>query len=491
MELHDYIRILRKNWITILLLTLLGAGAATTYSLLTTPKYETTAQLYVSVQSQAAATTDLVQGTTFARQIVTSYVDVVGTALVLDPVIDELDLDTTASILARQIGASAPLNTVLINITVTDSDPALAAEIANATGRSLADAVKTTLESGGSSEQASPVRVTVVQPAMVPTTPASPNVPLNIALGTLVGLALGVAVAVVRTVLDTRIHTVHDIEQLTDRPLLGGIVFDPEAAKRPLLLHVDPRSPRAESFRALRTNLQFLNVDGGPRSFVMSSARPGEGKSTTTVNLAIALAETGARVALLDGDLRLPSVAEYLGIEGGVGMTDVLIGRVDLADALQRWGTQNLFVLPSGPVPPNPSELLGSAAMDSVLAALTEHFDYVLIDAPPLLLVTDAAVLSRKTRGAILAVAAGRTRKPELEGAIRAIETASGTILGVVATMLPTKGPDSYSYGSYTYGYGYGYGYAAEGGKDARKSESRRSRRGGARSRDTKSPASV
>lgn len=484
MELHDYIRILRKNWITILLLTLLGVGAAAAYSLVTTPKYESTTQLYVSVQSQAAATTDLVQGTNFARQIVTSYVDVVGTALVLDPVIDELDLDTTSTALAAQITATAPLNTVLINITATDSDPAMAAAIANAAGNSLADAVQTTLESGaGSDDQASPVQVTVVQPALVPTQPTSPNIPLNLALGALVGLALGVAAAVLRTVLDTRIHTVHDIEQLTDRPLLGGIAFDPDASKRPLLVHADPRSPRAESFRSLRTNLQFLNIDGGPRSFVISSAGPGEGKSTTTVNLALALAETGARVALLDGDLRLPTVATYLGIEGGVGMTDVLIGRVELADALQRWGTQNLFVLPSGPVPPNPSELLGSSAMDNVLAALTEHFDYVLIDAPPLLLVTDAAVLSRKTRGAILAVAAGRTRKAELEGAIRAIETASGAILGVVATMLPTKGPDSYSYGSYTYGYGHSIGEEQK--------RSRRSRRSGERRTGSTAPASA
>jgi len=234
--------------------------------------------------------------------------------------------------------------------------------------------------------------------------------------------------------------------------MLGGIALDPEAKKRPLIVHADPRSPRAESFRTLRTNLQFLNVDGGPRSFVISSSGPGEGKSTTTANLAIALAETGARVALIDGDLRLPRIADYMGIEGGVGVTDVLIGRMKVADVLQKWGTSELYVLPSGPVPPNPSELLGSAAMERMLSSLEKYFDYVLIDAPPLLLVTDAAVIGKKATGVILAAASGKTKKPELAGAIRTLETAGVTLLGTIVTMLPTKGPDSYGYGAYAYG---------------------------------------
>jgi capsular exopolysaccharide synthesis family protein len=451
-ELRDYIRILHKNWILILVLTFVGAAAGAAYSFTQDPEYQSTTQLYVSVRSEGAATGDLVQGTTFARQIVASYVDVVNTALVLDPVIEQLGLDMTAAQLSGQVSASAPLNTVMIDITVTDTDPEQAAAIADATAASLANAVQTTLEQPTTPDAASPVQVTTVQPAVAPANPSSPNTMLNIALGTLLGLAAGIGIGVLRTVLDTRVRTLHDIEQLTTAPLLGGIAFDPGAQKRPLIVHADPRSPRAESFRSLRTNLQFLNIEGGPRSFVVSSAGPGEGKSTTTANLAIALAETGARVALVDGDLRLPRVADYMGIEGGVGLTDVLIGRVELADALQKWGRGQLFVLTSGAVPPNPSELLGAVAMDHVLAALTEHFDYVLIDAPPLLLVTDAAVLSKKTRGVIMVAASGKTNKHDLTGAIRSLETAGGQLLGLVMTMLPTRGPDSYGYGAYTYG---------------------------------------
>ncbi len=452
MELRDYLRILHRNWIVLLALLLVGLGTGTAYALLTPPRYVATTQLYVSVRTEGAATGDLVQGTTFARQVVTSYVDVIPTALVLGPVIDELGLDTSVAGLAQRMSATTPLNTVTIDISVTDTDPELAARIANATAASFTDAVQNTLEKPNAADAASPVQVTITNPATEPTRPSSPNIPVFIALGALLGLAAGIAFALLRTVLDTRIHTLHDVEHLTDRPLLGGIAFDPEAEKRPLIVHADPRSPRSESFRTLRTNLQFLDVDGDARTFVISSAGPGEGKSTTAANLAIALAETGSRVALVDGDLRLPRVADYMAIEGGVGLTDVLIGRVDVADVLQKWGTNSLYVLPSGAVPPNPSELLGSDAMTRLLKTLSDYFDVIIIDAPPLLLVTDAAVIGRKASGVLLAVASGKTRKQELSGAVRALETAGVSMLGTVVTMLPTKGPDSYGYGAYTYG---------------------------------------
>ena len=452
MELKDYLRIFHQSWILILACTLFGIAGAAGAAIATTPTYIANTQLYVAVQASAGAVTgDLVQGTSFARQAVTSYVDVVNSAVVLDEVIKELNLDVTAAELASTITSVSPLNTVLIDVSVTNSDPELAAQIANSVGQNFSKIVVERLEKPDG-DAASPVKIETIQPAIVPTAPASPNVPLNIALGLLVGLAVGIGLAVLRSVLDTRIHSLHDIELVTDSPMLGGITNDPGASLRPLVVHTDPKNPRAEAFRSLRTNLQFVNIEGGPRSFVVTSSVPGEGKSTTTANLAIALAETGARVALIDGDLRLPRVAEYMGIEGGVGLTDVLIGRAELADVLQKWGKNKLFVLPSGRVPPNPSELLGSAAMARMLGALTEEFDVVLIDAPPLLLVTDAAVLSKLCGGAIMVVASGRTKRNELTSAVKALERAGSRLVGMVITMLPTRGPDSYGYGQYSYG---------------------------------------
>lgn len=450
-DVHDYVRILHKNWILILVLLIAGAGFSAAYTALQTPTYSATTQLYVSVRSEGAATGDLVQGTTFARQAVTSYADIVTTAIVLEPVIEQLGLDATASQLANKVAANTPANTVGIEITVTDNEPQVAADIANAIGASLSATVQDTLEKPTTAEAASPVQLTTVQPAVAPTSPSSPRVLLTIALGSLIGLALGIGVAVLRTVLETRVRTPHDLERLADAPILGGVVNDDNASKRPLIVHDDPRSPRAESFRALRTNLQFLNVQGGPRAFVISSSGPGEGKSTTAVNLSIALAQTGVSVALIEADLRIPSIARYMSIEGGAGLTDVLIGRAEVDDVLQKWGHGELYVLPSGPIPPNPSELLGSAAMDTLLESLTSRFDYVIVDAPPLI-VTDAAVVSRKTRGVIMVAASGKSKKDAVENAIRTLDTAGGHLLGFVVTMLPTKGPDSYGYhNSYTY----------------------------------------
>lgn len=450
MELRDYLRILHGNWILILSLTILGGTGAYTYALLQTPTYEADTQLYVSVRSDNSGVSELAQGTNFARQAVISFVDVVDSAVVLDRVIDDLRLDMTAQELAQSIQATSATNSVIITVRVSNESPELAAAIANSVGSSFSDVVVNVLEKPDG-EATSLVRVETIEPALVPTVPSSPNVPLYLTAGIFLGLVLGLGIAFLRTLMDTRIHSLHDIQAITEAPVLGGIAFDPDAKKRPLVVHVDPRNPRAESFRSLRTNLQFIDVDGSSRSFVVSSAGPGEGKSTTTANLAITLAETGARVALIDGDLRLPRVADYMGIEGGVGLTDVLIGRAELVDVLQQWGPGKLFVLPSGRTPPNPSELLGSHAMQRTLEALSEAFDYVLVDAPPLLLVTDAAVISRFTSGVIVVAASGATKKSQLTAAIEKIRAIGSPLFGLVVTMLPSKGPDSYGYGIYSY----------------------------------------
>jgi capsular exopolysaccharide synthesis family protein len=459
-ELRDYIRILRKSWVLILLLTLVGIGAASAYSIAQTPKYSATSKVFVSTQN-GGTTSELAQGNSFTVQRVKTYSALASTPIVLLPVIAELGLDVNEGTLGKQISASAPLDTSNIEITVTDDDPVLAADIANATAASLTRVVSS-IETPDTADAVSPVKLTLTQQAIVPAKPVSPNVPLNIALGALVGLAIGVGIAVLRETLETRIRNEHDVEQVTDVPILGGIVFDPKARERPLIVHADPRSPRAESFRTLRTNLQFLDIGRAERSFVVTSSIESEGKSTSGANLAIALADAGSRVLLVDADLRRPKLAEYMGLEGAVGLTDVLVGRAELQDVIQPWGNAKLFVLPAGRVPPNPSELLGSERMVHFIAEFNRAFDVVIFDTPPLLPVTDAAILAKKVGGAIVVVAAGRTHKNQLRGALTALQNVGAPISGLVITMLPTKGPDAYGYGRYGYGYGYGYGDEVE-----------------------------
>ncbi len=461
MELNDYIRVLRKNWLLLIVLTLVGLGVSAGYSLTRTPMYESSSTVAVSTQA-GGSVQDVQQGANFAQTRINTYVGLTTTPIVLNPVIADLNLGMTASSLEAKITASSALNTTLIQISATDADPIVAAEIANAVAASLSTVVPQIEPEIG--EGGSPVRLTRVSDAQPALSPASPNVPINLALGTLVGLAVGAAITVLRTLLDNKVRTPRDAEGITSAPSLGAIAFDAKAKERPLIVHADPLSPRAESFRALRTNLQFLDM-GGRSSFVVTSSVPSEGKSTTTINLAIALADAGKKVALLDTDLRKPKVAEYLGIEGGVGLTDVLIGRARVGDVMLPWGGRSLFVLPAGKIPPNPSELLGSKQMSTLLEVLERDFDVVLCDAPPLLPVTDAAILARGTSGAILVASAGRVTRHQLEGAVEALHTVGAKVAGFVMSMVPTRGPDSYYNG---YGYGYGYGYMQEQPKAAR-----------------------
>jgi succinoglycan biosynthesis transport protein ExoP len=253
---------------------------------------------------------------------------------------------------------------------------------------------------------------------------------------------------------DTRVRGTADVEHVTGLPVLGEIAYDRDARRHPLLLGRSGQGPRTEAFRSLRSNLQFLPIKGRSRSIVVTSSIEGEGKSTSVGNLAIVLADAGRSVVLVDGDLRRPSVAEYFGIDGTVGVTDVLIGRTPLQAALQVWGERNLHILPAGALPPNPSELIQSDAMIELVLRLEEQFDVVLFDAPPLLPVSDAAVLARQTSGAILVAAARRARRPGLVAAMNTLARAETTVLGVVVTMLPSRGPEArgYGYGSHHYG---------------------------------------
>jgi succinoglycan biosynthesis transport protein ExoP len=455
-ELNDYLRILRKRWTLIVALTLLGLASAAGTTILTTPMYQASSLVFVNLQSTGSVS-ELAQGGTFVQNQVKTYAEVVSTPRVLNTVIDDLGLDESASSLARSVSASAPIDTVNIEIVVTADSPTLAADIANSVTSSFSQAVAEITEPVDGTD--SPVAVRVLRDATVPQAPVSPNTLVNLALGFLVGLTAGLAFAVLRELLDTRIRGERDVTGITEAPIIGGIGYDPDAVKRPLIVQDDPRSIRAEAFRTLRTNLQFINVEEGGRSFVVTSSIPSEGKTTTAANLAIALADSGAHVALVDADMRRPKLADYMGIEGAVGLSDVLISRAALEDVLQPWGRGNLVVLAAGAVPPNPSELLGSKAMMTLINQLEAEFDVVLLDLPPLLPVTDAALVSKLTRGVLLVVAAGRTHKGEFAGAVATLENVDARVAGVILTMMPTKGPDAYGYGRYGYG---GYGYASE-----------------------------
>ncbi|MBD1541859.1 polysaccharide biosynthesis tyrosine autokinase [Arthrobacter sp. IA7] len=447
MELSDYARILRRNWILIVAAALSGVLTGGLASVLTPPTYTAETQLFVAIQSSGSIQ-ELQQGNTFSQARVQSYVKTVDSPVVLQPVIESLGLSQSADQLATQVKATTDVNTVLIDIAVEDKSPTMAAAIAHGVADSLVAAVDSLEKPKGGGT--SPVALSVIKPAAAPAAPSAPNTRTNLVLGLFVGLILGVAAAVLRTTMDSRIRGEADLRRVTDSPLLGGIAFDQDATRKPLLTQTGPQSPRAESFRQLRTNLQFANVSGRARSVLITSSLPGEGKSTTATNLAISLAQAGHSVCLVDADLRRPMVNDYLGLDRNAGLTTALIRSASVDDLLQPWGEDNLHVLTSGRIPPNPSELLGSEEMRSLIATLESTFDIVIIDAPPLLPVTDAAVLSQHVGGVVIVVGSQKIRTHDLEKSFGALEMVGASVLGVVMNRLPVKGPDAYAYTYYS-----------------------------------------
>lgn len=446
MEITDYLRIIRQSWRVIVVATLAVVLAGATLSALATREYRAEAELFVSTGG-GDSVSDLVQGGSFTQRQVATYSDIVTAPVVLGPVIEDMGLSATPQALARQITATVPPNTVLIRIAVTDDDPGLASDLANAVADQFTQTVQD-LERVGSGE--SPVNATVVRPAIVPETPVSPNPVRNLALSLVLGLLIGLGLAVLRDILDTRVRGEDDVRRVTDLPTLGAVHYDKGASDHPLVVQIDPHSPRSESFRSLRTNLLYLDPDEQPRTLLVTSTVPEEGKSTSTANLALTLSATGSTVCLIEGDLRRPRLLEYMGLISSVGLTDVLVGRADLEDVLQDFG-QGLRVLGCGPLPPNPSELLGSDSLRRLLQRLRAEFDYVVIDAPPLLAVTDAAVLSTLVDGTILVVGAGLVRREQLERALSQLERVEARVLGTVLNRVPTKGPGAYAYSYESY----------------------------------------
>jgi capsular exopolysaccharide synthesis family protein len=462
-DLHDYLRVVRKRWRTIVAVTLALVAVAALVTLGSPKVYQARTQLFVST-SGSDDSAQLLQGSSFTQQRVKSYSDIITTPAVLDPVIKALGLGISADTLAGQVAASVPLDTVLIDVTVNDPDPAQAARIADAVGKQFAQSISD-LEKV-SDKAASPVKVSVVRPPSIPQGPISPKPARNIALGAVLGLMLGLGAALLRDLFDTSIKSERDVKDVTEQTVIGGITYDADSAKRPLIVQSDPHGPRAEAFRALRTNLQFVDAANHPRSMTFTSSLPGEGKTTTTANLAISMAAAGSRVCVVEGDLRRPRLLQYMGMEGSVGLTNVLIGQADLVDVLQPFGSANIQVLGAGQIPPNPSELLGSEAMARTVRELEGMFDYVIIDAPPLLPVTDAAVLSTITGGTVVVVGCGVVQKEQLTRALAAVEAVNGNILGLVINRIPTRGADAESYY-------YSDGYAPLTAEGTRKERSR------------------
>jgi capsular exopolysaccharide synthesis family protein len=294
---------------------------------------------------------------------------------------------------------------------------------------------------------------------VTPLGPSSPKPVQDALLGLIAGLALGLGAAFLRDSLDDAVSSKETAEQLTNAPVLAAVpmVMSWRKRDRPLVVTLaKPSSPAAETYRSLRTSLQFARAEHELRTILVTSPAASEGKTSTLANLGAVFAQAGQNVLMVSCDLRKPRLGQFFGIDEAAGLTTAILGE-DSVDNLIRPtpGIENLWLLPSGPTPPNPAELLNGARSQQIFAQLRDRFDLVLIDSPPILPVTDAAVLSKDADATLLVVAAFRTRSGDLLRASEKLAQVNARVVGVVLNEATRQ-----SAGYYTgYGYGTAQGY--------------------------------
>ncbi|MFF5174501.1 polysaccharide biosynthesis tyrosine autokinase [Micromonospora sp. NPDC000089] len=445
MDVRTALRLVRRHWWIVLVTLMVALGSAALITVRTAPRYVASVTFFVTTPSQGVS--DAYQGSLFLQQRVKSYADLLRSDRLAQSVVADGATGLTADEVQRRVATSTEAGTVLLRATVTDTDQNRALKVSEALSAKFVELVQKVETTGDG--KPSPIKIEVVGGPRVGSSPVAPQPTRNLVIGGLVGLLLGMALAVLRGMLDVRLRDAAGLQRATGSPLLGEIPFEAAARSAPLIVGDAATSGRAEAVRKLRTNLRFVDVHEPARVIAITSALQGEGKTTLSCNLAIALAEAGWRVLLVDADLRRPKVGDYLGLDGGVGLTDVLVGDVQVGDVVQRWGDKSLLVLPSGSAPPNPSELLGSKAMADLLLSLRESADIVIVDTAPLLAVTDGVVVAVQADGALLVTQQGRTSRAQVAAASRALHSVSVRLLGCVLNMTRVARADAYQYEAY------------------------------------------
>ncbi|MGB7980652.1 MAG: polysaccharide biosynthesis tyrosine autokinase [Candidatus Nanopelagicales bacterium] len=447
MNSRDFARLIRKQWLLVAVTTALVAGVTALLSILATPVYTAKSSVFVALPSGNTAS-ELFQGSTYAQGQMQSFAELATRPVVLNEVIDDLGLDTTSTALARRVTARVSGDTVILEVWAADTSPEDAAEIANSVVKNLNTAAGDVSPKRDDGEPT--VEMTTLGEATAPLYPSAPNKRRNVALGVMAGLLLGVAAALAREKADKRLRSVEDVASRTTAPILEELPEDSNMRAGLVVMRDKPVGPLAESFRRLRANLEFLRVGGQPIALAVSSAEPGEGKSSIAINLAVASAKGGDRTLLIDADMRKPVIAERLGLDDTHGLSTVLSGQVRFADAVQRGGRGvGIDVLVAGPVPPNAVDLLSSAGMKNLLATLLTEYDVVLLDTPPIMPVVDAAVLGRLVSGTIIVVRLNVAKKASLIRSLGSLEGADAPVLGVVVNSAPKSQVSGYyQYGS-------------------------------------------
>jgi polysaccharide biosynthesis transport protein len=322
------------------------------------------------------------------------------------------------------------------------------------TNRELYDGLLQRYKEIGVAGGVSTNNISIVDPAQVPARQFKPSMARNMAFALIGGIILGLLLAFVLEHLDDTLRGAEELEKLFGLPVVGTIPL--LKSKEPMAAAADQRSGIAEAYRSVRTALQFSTDRGVPSTLLISSATPGEGKSTSAILLAQNFAQLGKKVLLVDADLRNPSLHRVLGLDNSTGLSNYLAGAATIAEGVKPAPVANLWILPSGPLPPNPAELLAGPRLAELMANEGEHYDQIVIDGPPIIGLADAPILSNVAVGTLLMVASGKTKRGEFKAALKRLDAARAHVIGAVLTMYdPQRAGASYAYGDYAY-YSYG-----------------------------------
>lgn len=433
---------LTKRWYVVVLAALLGATLAFAASTFVTPVYSSSTSLFFSLRTGGTAS-DVNQASAYTQNQMLSYAHLATSSIVLDKVVSDIGPQITKTQLRGNINVSAPQNTVILDIKVSTTNRELSARIANSVAANLKLAVAT-ISPAESTNQAT-VAANVIEPAVPAVFQSSPNKKKNALLGGVFGTGISLLAIFLSVVADTKIRSVEALKSMSNIPLLGTVDRNRKSPdNRPVAVRV-PNSAATERFRHILAGLRFASASHTMTAIALTSAMPSEGKTLTSLNLALVMAETKSRILLIDADLRRPQVGSYIGFDSTVGLTTVLVGDTTLDVAVQRFGNSTLDILTAGAVPPNPAELLGSARMQTLVTAARESYDFVIIDTAPVLSVADVAVIAQLLDSVVLVVDSTKLRKAQLEQAAETLENAGTHVSGIILNKIkPPKIRDVY-----------------------------------------------
>jgi succinoglycan biosynthesis transport protein ExoP len=421
-------RIVARSWPFVVALGLLGALGAFVVSNAQAPIYKSTSSVYFSLR-QAVTSSDLNQGSAYTESQMLSFATLATSSITLNRVIDDLNLNTSPRELAKTISTAIPQNTVILDVTASSGSASRSAQIANSVTSQLAEVVGELAPATKDAEPA--VSARVIQPAVIPATQSSPNKTSDTALGGVLGLLIGLIGCVLFALGDTRLSSVEALARATSIPQLGAIArYRHHGDVLPAVLR-EPDGGEAESYRRMRSGVEFATDSPPLRTIVVTSSIAGEGKSTVAVNLALSLAESGIRVLLIDADLRSPRVGPWLGIDDPTGLSSALSSGL-VSDVTRRYDSTSLHLLLAGTVPSSPSKLLSSSNLSAVIESLSRDYDKIVIDTPAVLDAPDAALIARHGDLTILVVGATGTHKPQVTRAIKSLAVAGVSVSRVV-----------------------------------------------------------